>query len=108
MARTVEHTRELNLAERPEAYAERARAVSSAGRAPGLHPGGRRFDPVTAHQEQTAAKLVLARELNRPPRDSGRRTDPHRSFPSHRDHRPPEARLWPRPRYSEGRSAARD
>ena len=25
------------------------RAVSSAGRAPGLHPGGRRFDPVTAH-----------------------------------------------------------
>ena len=24
-------------------------AVSSAGRAPGLHPGGRRFDPVTAH-----------------------------------------------------------
>jgi hypothetical protein len=24
-------------------------AVSSAGRAPGLHPGGRQFDPVTAH-----------------------------------------------------------
>ena len=25
------------------------RAVSSAGRAPGLHPGGRQFETVTAH-----------------------------------------------------------
>ena len=33
-----------------------ARAVSSAGRAPGLHPGGRRFDPVTAHSISRARK----------------------------------------------------
>src|SRR5438105_15544485 len=30
-------------------YSTEARAVSSAGRAPALHAGGRRFDPVTAH-----------------------------------------------------------
>src|SRR5205085_276728 len=31
----------------------RARAVSSAGRAPALQAGGRRFDPVTAHSGNT-------------------------------------------------------
>src|SRR6476661_4986560 len=36
------------------------RAVSSAGRAPALHAGGRRFDPVTAHQIP-ASNLVMAR-----------------------------------------------
>ena len=38
---------------RQRELAFRPRAVSSAGRAPGLHPGGRRFDPVTAHSKKS-------------------------------------------------------
>jgi peptide-methionine (R)-S-oxide reductase len=34
----------------------RARAVSSAGRAPALQAGGRRFDPVTAHSDSVASR----------------------------------------------------
>src|SRR5438105_113486 len=36
-------------------YSTEARAVSSAGRAPALHAGGRRFDPVTAHTPPSAS-----------------------------------------------------
>ena len=34
-------------------------AVSSAGRAPGLHPGGRQFETVTAHQQADAGAMKL-------------------------------------------------
>src|SRR5438105_15224034 len=67
MPRSVEHTRNVNLAEGPEAYAERARAVSSAGRAPGLHPGGRRFDPVTAHWTKAPQRGFLFPSLGLSP-----------------------------------------
>ena len=34
-------------------------AVSSVGRAPGLHPGGRQFEPVTAHHTETHARGAM-------------------------------------------------
>src|SRR5262245_53809431 len=37
----------------------KVRAVSSAGRAPGLHPGGRQFEPVTAHHSETHARGAM-------------------------------------------------
>src|SRR5690349_22673834 len=45
-----------------------ARAVSSAGRAPALQAGGRRFDPVTAHVEAAQVSLMrwLRRQLRQP------------------------------------------
>jgi hypothetical protein len=44
------------------------RAVSSAGRAPALQAGGRRFDPVTAHVEAAHVSLLrwLRRQLRQP------------------------------------------
>ena len=45
---SVDASRRAGLA----GYAQTARAVSSAGRAPALQAGGRRFEPVTAHQPQ--------------------------------------------------------
>ena len=44
------------------------RAVSSAGRAPALQAGGRRFDPVTAHVEAAQVSLLrwLRRQLRQP------------------------------------------
>src|SRR5688500_7162163 len=38
-------------------------AVSSAGRAPALHAGGRRFDPVTAHSRNPSSGAV-SRSVN--------------------------------------------
>src|SRR5204863_7080409 len=38
------------LARLESRYGSQARAVSSAGRAPALQAGGRRFEPVTAHR----------------------------------------------------------
>src|SRR5262249_11805542 len=46
---TIAGRRRPDADRRPGPARWRERAVSSAGRAPGLHPGGRRFDPVTAH-----------------------------------------------------------
>ena len=40
-------------------YGFLARAVSSAGRAPALQAGGRRFDPVTAHQGRPCKECPL-------------------------------------------------
>ena len=51
------------FARRESRYRSQARAVSSAGRAPALQAGGRRFDPVTAHVE--AAEVSLRRWLRR-------------------------------------------
>ena len=42
--------------QRLTAAALAGRAVSSAGRALGLHPRGRRFDPVTAHHAPASPK----------------------------------------------------
>ena len=42
------------------ALRKRVRAVSSDGRAPGLHPGGRRFEPVTAHAISRSRRPRLA------------------------------------------------
>ena len=39
---------------------DRPRGISSAGRAPALQAGGRRFDPVILHQVGSVAQLVRA------------------------------------------------
>jgi hypothetical protein len=48
-----------------------ARAVSSAGRAPALHAGCRRFDPVTAHQPSP----LCGCGLGKPVESEGRRAE---------------------------------
>ena len=51
------------IAGRAGALAASLGAVSSAGRASGLHPLGRRFEPVTAHQRLFARKTGSSRPL---------------------------------------------
>jgi hypothetical protein len=70
------------------------RAVSSAGRAPALQAGGRRFDPVTAHHKATISGRNPAdhpsKTLRLPPLSSGtpsdqvvKRTDEGISYSAH-------------------------
>src|SRR4029079_7533952 len=59
----------------------KAWAVSSAGRAPGLHPGGRQFETVTAHHPASRFALrricsVVGREAGCPPKPWRRRAAP--------------------------------
>src|SRR6185503_13276333 len=51
----------LELAVAPGRRDKAARAVSSAGRAPALHAGCRRFDPVTAHHASPQEALCLGK-----------------------------------------------